>query len=86
ALLLRSFLKAKAPQLLAHNVLQIDPGVLRAFLDVTSYVHGARSMEAILDMSALSGKLRYERSALPPAHQLGLHVEPEEFLTLVHDE
>ncbi len=83
ALLLRSLLKLKAPQLLVHNVLQIDPGVLRAFLDVTSYVHGARSMEAILDMSALSGRLRFERSALPPAHQLGLHVDAEEFLALV---
>ncbi len=83
ALLLRSLLKLKAPQLLSGGTLQIDPGVLRAFLDVTSYVHGARSMEAILDMSSLSGRLRYERSALPPAHQLGLHVDAEEFLTLV---
>ncbi len=83
ALLLRSLLKLKAPQLLNEGVLQIDPGVLRALLDVTSYVHGARSMEAILDMSALSGRLRFERSALPPAHQLGLHVDAEEFLALV---
>ncbi len=83
ALLLRSLLTLKVPQLLSDGVQQIDPGVLRAFLDVTSYVHGARSMEAILDMSALSGRLRYERSALPPAHQLGLHVDAEEFLALV---
>ncbi len=83
ALLLRSLLKLKAPQLLSGGVLQIDPGVLRAFLDITFYVHGARSMEAILDMSALSGKLRYERSALPPAHQLGLHVDAAEFLAPV---
>lgn len=83
ALLLRSLLRMKAPQLFAHNVLRIDPGVLRAFLDVTSYVHGARSMEAILDMSALSDRLRFERSALPPAHQLGLHVDADEFLALV---
>ncbi len=83
ALLLRSLLKLKAPQLTSGGMLQIDPGVLRAFLDVTSYVHGARSMEAIIDMSTVSGRLRYERSALPPAHQLGLHVDAEEFLTLV---
>jgi hypothetical protein len=83
SLLLRSLLKLKAPQLFVRNVVQIDPGVLRAFLDVTSYVHGARSMEAILDMSALSGRLRFERSALPPAHQLVLHVDAAEFLTLI---
>ena len=64
--------------------LDIDPGVLRAFLDVTNYVHGARSMESIVDMSALSGRLRYERSALPPRHQIGLHTDPDEFLALVH--
>ncbi|HUZ03282.1 MAG TPA: AAA family ATPase [Thermomicrobiaceae bacterium] len=84
ALLLRALLRGRAPQLFARERLRIDPGVLRAFLEVASYVHGARSMEAILDMSGLSGKLRYERSALPPAHQLGLHVDAEEFLGLVH--
>jgi hypothetical protein len=83
ALLLRALLLGKAPGLFRNNQLDIDPGVLRAFLDVTTYVHGARSMESIVDMSALSGKLRYERSALPPQHQLGLHVDAEEFLALV---
>lgn len=84
ALLLRALLQAKAPALLHGDRLDIDPGVLRAFLDVQTYVHGARSIESIIDMSALSGKLRYERSALPPHHQLNLHVAAEEFLTLVH--
>jgi hypothetical protein len=85
ALLLRALLGQKAPGLFRSNRLDIDPGVLRAFLDVTTYVHGARSMESIVDMSQLSGKLRYERSSLPPQHQLGLHVDPDEFLALVHD-
>jgi hypothetical protein len=84
ALLLRALLQQRARGLLSGNRLDIDPGVLRAFLDVTTYVHGARSMESIVDMSALSGRLRYERSALPPRHQLGLHVDPDEFLALVH--
>ncbi len=84
ALLLRALLQLRAPGLLSGNRIDIDPGVLRAFLDVTTYVHGARSMESIVDMSALSGRLRYERSALPPRHQLGLHVDPDEFLALVH--
>lgn len=84
ALLIRALLRQRAPGLLRGGQLDIDPGVLRAFLDVTTYVHGARSMESIVDMSALSGRLRYERSSLPPRHQLGLHVDPDEFLALVH--
>lgn len=34
-------------------------------------------------MSALSDGLRFERSVLPPAHQLDLHFDADEFLTLV---
>ena len=45
--------------------LMIDPGVLRAFLEVRSYRHGARSLETIVAMSTLHGQSRYERSALP---------------------
>lgn len=40
-------------------------------------------MESITEMSSLSGKLRYERSALRARHQPGLHADTEEFLTLV---
>lgn len=84
ALLLRALLGGKASGLVRGGRLDIDPGVLRAFLDVSAYVHGARSMESVIDMSALTGKLRFERSALPPRHQLSLHVDAEEFLGLVH--
>jgi hypothetical protein len=84
ALLLRGLLSGKAPGIRQKDRIDIDPGVLRAFLDVSTYVHGARSMESIIDMSALTGKQRYERSSLPPMNQLGLHVDPEEFLSLVH--
>jgi hypothetical protein len=83
AFLLRSLLRARAPHIFDGEHVRIDPGVLRAFLGVAAYVHGARSMESIIDMSALSGKLRYERSALPAPHQLGLHVDAEQFLALV---
>jgi hypothetical protein len=83
ALLLRALLLQKASGLSHQGHLDIDPGVLHAFINVTTYVHGARSMESIVDMSALSGKLRYERSALPPQHQLSLHVDADEFLGLV---
>jgi hypothetical protein len=39
-------------------------------------------MEAIVEMSALSGRARFTRSALPAAHQLNLHVDSTEFLAL----
>jgi hypothetical protein len=83
ALLLRALLHSKAPGLVRGGRLDIDPGVLRAFLDVPTYVHGARSVESVIDMSALTGRLRFERSALPPRHQLSLHVDADQFLRLV---
>ncbi len=80
ALLLRGMLGAKAPQLLRKGTLQIDEGLLRAFIAVDRYRNGARSMEAIIDTSALGGKLRYERSSLPPEDQLELQVDARAFL------
>jgi hypothetical protein len=87
ALLLRSLIAHRAPQMMtpgaAGSRLEIDDGVLRAFLLVGEYIHGARSMAAIVRMSALSGKLRFERASLPARQQLGLHVDADQFLGLV---
>ena len=83
ALLLRQILLRRAPQLVAGARLNIDPGVATAFLEVNSYVHGARSMEAIVEMSTLAGRSRFARSGLPARHQLSLHVDPDEFMALV---
>jgi hypothetical protein len=63
--------------------LEIDEGVLRAFLAIDEYIHGARSMQAIVEMSTLSGKPRFERSSLPARRQLALHVDAGRFLELV---
>jgi hypothetical protein len=82
ALLLRSILFSRAPHLAVNRSLSIDPGVLRAFLEAPLYLHGARSIEAIVEMSALAGRLRYERSSLPARHQLALHVDADAFLDL----
>jgi hypothetical protein len=87
AILLRAMLLRERPNLFtgqgksAH--LEIDPGVLRGFLEVSSYRHGARSLETIWTMSALHGRTRYERSALLAADQLNAHVDAREFLELV---
>jgi DNA replication protein DnaC len=66
--------------------LNIDSGVLDAFLDVKAYNYGARSIEAIVKMSALPGKAMYDRSSLPPADQLALHVDADDFLQLLEKE
>jgi hypothetical protein len=89
ALTLRSLVAARAPQMLRPDPLtgeprlDIDDGLLRAFLQVGEYIHGARSMEAIVQMSSLAGKPRFERSSLPAAQQLGVHVDAAAFMALV---
>ncbi len=83
ALLLRQILLRRAPQLNAPTGLNIDPGIAHAFLHVEKFVHGARSMEAIVEMSALTGRSRYGRSSLPALQQLSLHVDAAEFMRLL---
>ena len=83
ALLLRAILKGKAGQLFDNGELRINPGVLRAFITIDEFLHGARSLEAIVDMSAITGMLRFERSSLPAENQLALHVDARKFLEIV---
>lgn len=92
AVLLRSMLERHESLLFSlpptgkkdDGVLQIDEGVLRAFLGVRRYRHGARSMESIIAMSLLTGKTRFDRSSLPPESQLDPHVNGRAFLALVN--
>ncbi len=87
AILLRSLLERNAGTLIRADgdgdTLHIDEGVLRAFLHVSAYKHGVRSMEAIIAMSSLAGKDHFERSCLPDVSQLDLHVDGDEFMALV---
>jgi hypothetical protein len=87
AILLRSLITRQARQFIVRKdgreTLNIDPGVLNAFLLTGRYQHGARSMETIMAMSQLAGKGGYERSCLPSEAQLDLHVNGLEFLALV---
>jgi hypothetical protein len=85
AILLRAMVKKKANHFFDRDVLRIDSGVLHAFLTVTKFKHGARSMEAIIAASALAGRNSFERSCLPSAEQLELHVDGEEFLGLARE-
>jgi hypothetical protein len=43
-------------------------------------------MEAIVEMSAISRKLAFERSTLPAVHQLALHVDADAFMAIVEQE
>lgn len=87
ALLLRNLLERKAKNLFdSQGNLQIDGGVLEAFLKVYQYKHGARSLEAVLDMSMLTGRKGFEAAALPPTEQLRLHVDAQQFCRLVIEE
>lgn len=66
--------------------ISIDNGVLRALLNVSKYKHGTRSMVALLEMSRLAGKNRFDLSALPIKKQLDMHVDADEFLFLAEKE
>jgi RyR domain len=84
ATLLRSLLWRKVRHIFDRKCRpQIDEGVVRAFLKVPEYKHGARSMEAIIDMSTLSGLKKFEQAALPPREQLELHVDAHSFSELL---
>jgi hypothetical protein len=87
AILLRSIMQRNAPHLFERKSgierLNIDRGVLHAFLRISEYKHGIRSMESIGAMSQLAGKQAFERSSLPSEAQLDLHVDGQEFLSLV---
>lgn len=87
AILLRSLLRRLHAALFQRDdgteELQIDSGVLRAFLNIAKYEHGVRSIESIVTLSHLHGKHSFERSALPSEVQLSLHVNGPEFLAQV---
>ncbi len=88
AILLRSIFERNAPQLFINDegrkILNIDGGLLRAFLLINEYRHGARSMETIISTSQLAGKTSFERSSLPTETQLDLHVDGREFYALMY--
>jgi len=63
--------------------MDIDGGLLTAFLEIGTYEHGARSLETIMGLTRGAGLPGLRRSALPPEDQLSLHVDYDEFMELV---
>nr|WP_319374014.1 AAA family ATPase [uncultured Methanobacterium sp.] len=78
AFVLRNILEKNAKNIFkcsnGRKEAHIDNSVLNALIEVPKYEHGVRSMEAIIEMSMLSNKKRFDRSALPPNEQSRLHV------------
>jgi hypothetical protein len=84
AMLLRSLLEQKVDNLFdSRKHLRIDDGVLRAMINVKSYKHGTRSIEAIIEMSMLNGRRSWEQAYLPAKEQLKLHLDEESFSRLL---
>jgi hypothetical protein len=87
AIILRVLFHINAPQIMSEENgverVNIDRGILRAFLETETFKHGVRSMESIITMSILAEASSYERSNLPSEEQLNLHVDGLDFLALV---
>lgn len=77
AMVLSSMLKRMERKTGSH--LSLSDDVLFAFLYTKQFTHGARSMEAILEMSSLPKNGVLEINDLPSGSQLALHVDPADF-------
>jgi hypothetical protein len=84
AFILRQYLETNAPQIRTNEQFAIESGVLDAFLRVTKYYHGARSMENLIKMSNLADKRKFELSSLPPDNIIEMHVNVKEFNALTY--
>jgi hypothetical protein len=86
AILINSLIQMGYRHLFKDDVLQIDDGVLNAFLLVPKFKHGTRSIETILKTSQLFGKEKFHRSDLPPESQMNLHVDGKQFFEFITQE
>ncbi|MGE4557324.1 MAG: AAA family ATPase [Desulfovibrionaceae bacterium] len=84
AMLLRSQILRRFPGLQdpKDKSIRIQEGVLRAFLMVPRYLHGARSLAALVKMSSLADASYFDASKLPPRDLLRLHAPADDFLDL----
>ncbi|KPM38527.1 hypothetical protein AK830_g8045 [Neonectria ditissima] len=79
AVILRSLLEAREPNLKSKEKISIDESILNGLLLVPTYRHGIRSLKTIIAMSRVDGRRSFERAALPPPAQLDAHVDYAEF-------
>lgn len=95
AIILRSLIEEKVPNIIlkkefnkgpkhrVNGIARIDPSLLTILLTVHGYKHGARSMEAIIDMSVLGKYKSWQKASLPPKDQLELHIDGTECIDLL---
>ncbi len=74
AFMLRRLLQERHPHLEVNGTIKIDDAVLHALLFVPQYKHGLRGLEKILSTSRLTGRRKFDISALPPEEQIDMHV------------
>jgi hypothetical protein len=88
AVILRDLLRRNLRQIFdeGSQTARINKAVVNAFLYVPKYLHGIRSMEAIIQMSRVSSRASsYQPSALPPKSQLAMHVDADSFLRFANE-
>ncbi len=83
AVLLRALLLQQENIVDKGRKIHVDEDVLRAFLVIPKYKHGSRSIDAIIDMSMLSGRGRFEKAVLPSPAQLNLHLDSDVFMKIL---
>jgi len=86
AVILRATLERACGQIIDPdtNKARISPGVIWAFLRISRFLHGARSLESVVTMSSLLREKSYTPAALPGEDLLRLHVDDaNEFLRLI---
>lgn len=85
AILLRSVIQRNYPGLIdANGRLSMSSSVIRAFLRVERFLHGARSLEAIVSMSSLANSDFFGAAELPSLRLLELHVT-DDFMDRVRE-
>jgi hypothetical protein len=78
AIVLRQILERKRPEIIdsMSKKARIDDDVMDAFLLVPSYEHGVRSLEAVVEMSHITGTPRhFTMASLPDPQQLKMHIK-----------
>src|SRR5205085_3851945 len=80
AVVLRVLLEEREPNLKMGDGISIDQSVLDGLLLIPTYRHGLRSLKSIITLSKVTGKRHFERAALPPEAQLGLHLDYPTFM------
>ena len=83
AMMLRQLLKDCHPHLDVNGTMKIDDAVLHALLFVPSFKHGLRSLDKIISTSRLSGRTKFDISALPPEEHIQQHVDGRTFMSFL---